>query len=528
MIQLIEIKDKKIYLDVPFDDKEMIKTIPGRKWVKKSIWSLPYDMDTIRDVYTYLKLEIPALTPNKSVTGISSEYKTSLLRGLYSHQIQSVNKATPFFADLSEPGTGKTLVQIILMLIRQAYPVLVICPKSIMEAVWVEQLKEFKIIPHILNNGSKTIKDRILGYISLSKRFEQQNDIFIINYEMVPYVINELLKIDWQFIILDESTKIKNPMAKRSKQIMKLRDKTKYRSIMTGTVAPNSLLDVFNQIKFIDPALFGEGYYAFRQRYFNQGGYMNYEWFVKPDTLFRIKERIKECSVQHHKRDCIDLPPMVSEIRKIELSKTQQQHYDQMKNEFLLILKDETITAPFIITQMMKLREICSGFIYSEENVNEIKDQTKIKSLFEVLEQIGEERVIIFCHFNNSIKYLEKKLDGKYTFASFYGGTKTKDKQQALNDFETFNIQILIANPASAGHGLNLAFCSNVIYYEIDWNLEHHIQSKQRIERIGQKNKMTVYFLLMKKTIEEYIYKKLKAKENILKKLDVNELIKNI
>ena len=146
------------------------------------------------------------------------------------------------------------------MLERQQWPALIVCPKSIMEAVWVEQLESVGqfLIPILLEGSSIKVKkdiDTMLEYhsaIEISDLF-WKNRICIINYEKVPLVIDALLKIKWKSIILDESTKIKSPTAKRSKAIMKLRDVVFYRSIMTGTLAPNGLQDAFNQYKFVNP-----------------------------------------------------------------------------------------------------------------------------------------------------------------------------------------------------------------------------------------------------------------------------------
>lgn len=529
-----EIKNNKVFLEIPYDFKDLVKQIPGRRWVNSTKqWSLPYNEDAVALANSLLGTSIPAPKVDRVADRDRQPASGLVLSNLYDHQKISVAVArkTKFFPDLSEPGTGKTLVQIELMLERDAWPVLIICPKSIMGPVWQEQISQSMEIHHIqiLEGGSAKVKKVLNQYWESPYIYDKETRfIALINYDMVSRVIDELLGINWRYIILDESTKIKSPNAARSKAIMKLRDRAEYRSIMTGTVAPNGLQDIFNQMKFINPKIFGDSFYSFRHTYFTQGGYKNYEWFARPDAIEKVTKKIKGISVQHHKRDCVDLPPLVEEIREIEMTPEQKIIYDQMKDEMIVWLSEQkAITAPFVVTKIMKLRQIASGFIYDDgASIPVAKTNPKDSALFEILEQLGDQKCIIFAHFNRTIEHLRRVLDkSKYLSIAYYGS----EKSVALEVFEKKKTnpgpcQILIANPASAGHGLNLQFCSNIIYYEHDFALENYLQSYQRIERIGQKNKMTLFSLLTKHTIEKYIHKKLKNKEDVNKRLDINEL----
>jgi len=588
-LEIYKIDKGKIYLKIPFEDKEIIKQVPGRRWSSKTkLWNVSYDEDTVALVNSLLgtKISSPEI-PRASKTD-RAPAADLVLDNLYEHQKQSVSVArkTKYFADLSEPGTGKTLVQIELMLERDEWPVLVVCPKSIMEPVWDKQLMDINkpLSPVILNGGSAKIKKNLKQFIDIEEN-ELPWFIFIINYEMVPLVLNVLLKIKWKSIICDESTKIKNHVAKRSRAIMKLRDQVNYRSIMTGTPAPNGMIDIYNQINWLNPQVFGDSYYAFRFRYFNSQN--DLEYYLKDDYLYikfsygrkivdeikkhgtffwdkyenawrskfktdklddystkliqmlklipceiysikegafeKVSKKLSGFSIQHKKRECIDLPPLVEEIRNVEMTARQKDFYEKMKKECIIWLNEnQAVTAPFVITKLMKLRQIASGFVYLDEKTYPISSNNpKDAVMLEILEQIGDEKCIIFAHFNRTMVHIHEKLYKTYKekVTSFYGS----DKPIALKKFED-EAQILIANPASAGHGLNLQHCSNIIYYENDWNLENYEQSWQRIERIGQKNKMTVYHIITKDTIENYIYKKLKTKQDINKSLDINEL----
>jgi len=453
-----------------YHERERLKALGARFDRRLKAWWFSYDLDSCEVLRQHFGLKID---PPKLPTFTPQE-RDFIIPKLYKHQQDSVRRARSllYFADFSEPGTGKTLVQIELMLERDEWPVLVICPKSIMEAVWEKQLREF--FPHqiyLLENGSEKVKKQ------LAKIKSNERIVAIINYEMVPRVINELLKIDWAAVIADESTRLKSPTAKRSKAVLKLRDKAHWRAIMTGTPAPNGLLDLFNQIRFLDPRLFGDSWYAFRERYMFQ---YKFEWHPRPGAIEKVKQRLAPFSVAWKKRQCVDLPPLVHEIRRVDMTTVQARAYRQMKEELILELKETTVVAPFVMTKLMKLRQIASGFVYANGKAIPVcEEPPKFRELINLLDDLGDVQVIVFAHFRETLWLLADKL-GDMT------ANILEDRQRALNKFLTGKRRILLANPASAGHGLNLQFCSNVIFYELDFSLENFLQSIQRIERIGQ------------------------------------------
>jgi SNF2 family DNA or RNA helicase len=261
---------------------------------------------------------------------------------------------------------------------------------------------------------------------------------------------------------------------------------------------------------------------------------MNYEWLVKPGAEAAIRQKIAGLSVQHRKRECLDLPPLVEEIREVELLDSLAGKYEQMRDEYIVWLNSQTqVVAKFATTRLIKLRQIVSGFIYGEPDQKgretiSLAGCAKIAEVEDIIEEMPDQKIIIFCHFNESVKTLADHFRPPCAF-TYYGGDDTHEKENALHEFENNpRCNFLIASIASAAHGLNLQFCSNVIFYELDFNLENYLQAIQRIERIGQKNKMTVYYLLTKGTVENYIYRRLRAKKSLNDDIDINELRKSI
>jgi len=500
---------------------------------------------------------------------------------LYEHQKTSFEKfiKLTFCADLSEPGTGKTRVQIALLLHRKSKLNLIMCPPSTAIKVWKQQLDE-AFPPEcqiVLDKGSRKALDFLDGLTG----HEDYN--IIVPYDTAKIIIPKkknisygLTRVFWSTIILDESTKCKNPQSMRAKRVMFL--KSQYRSIMTGTVAPNSLMDIFPQFRFLSDNIFGSSWFSFRERYFsnqlivqtfleNGNIYIkfpyskkavnfikktkSYYWnnlesawvskftaddiegaayvvnklksmddgatyYLKPGALEAVRAKMAPYSVRHHKKDCLDLPPVIHEYRICEMTPDQKRAYKQMKQDMILFLETgEPITAPFAITKLMKMRQISSGFVYGDERIIHFP-QNRTDLIVELVEQIPGE-VIIFAHFRESIKMICRALAKEnMSFVQFTG------KVDELNLFEN-EVKILVANPMSAGHGLNLQFCSDIIYYEKDFNLETYLQANDRINRIGQKNKMTIYHL-QSSGIDIQIDKRLEAKGDVLKELDIKEL----
>lgn len=524
-----KIENSTIYLFDAYNYKDSLSAMGCRFDKKLKAWKIDWNLDSAEDLNSWFDLSIPF--PKVNVDNNFKEYDASvIIPHLYKHQIFSANigMQNNYFADLSDPGTGKTLVQIELILKRNSYPILIVCPDSIIRPVWVTELvnwfKEWEIL--VLDKGS--LKNKSLLNEWNSSKYKAK--IIVINYDSIWRIENEIIDIPFKTMILDESTKIKNHKSKRAKSIIKIGDKKsiEYKAIMTGTVAPNGLLDVFNQVRFVNPVLFGKSYYAFREKYFTHP--TEFLWIEKPSAYRMFKERMQHCSVQHHKRDCTDLPPLNHILVPLQMKEHQASMYEQMKQEAIAeISSDNFIVARFMTTKMVKLRQIASGFIYDEFNTGNIISSIKTDMVVELAEQLGKEKIIIFANFIEMQNMLTEELNKSgLGLALNFGHELSMKKNDVLNEFKNGDCRFLVANPKSAGHGLNLQFCSYIIYAEHDFDLETYLQSLQRIERIGQENKMTAYHLEVKKTIESYIWKKLQKKTQIQENIDLSSMKKEL
>jgi SNF2 family DNA or RNA helicase len=209
------------------------------------------------------------------------------------------------------------------------------------------------------------------------------------------------------------------------------------------------------------------------------------------------------------KQDALDLPDQVHEIRTVYLSPAEQRAYDTLKKEYVLRFSDEEVLAKTVMAEIMKLRQITSGFAYGENSTHMVGN-TKLKELKNLLEELGKQQVIIWANFLSEIETLLKELPKS---AALFSGTK--DRETVISKFKKNKIQYLIANPMSAAHGLTFTNCHYAIYYSMNYSYELIKQSQDRIHRIGQNKKCTYFYLLAHKTIDEIIYKAVQDKHNL-------------
>ena len=331
---------------------------------------------------------------------------------------------------------------------------------------------------------------------------------------------------------VDESTTIKNPQAKRTKNILQLSKMAKYRRILTGSPVTKSPLDLYTQCFFLDPYLLDHAsYYSFRTRYavmrtanFN-GRSVNI--VVGYHNLAELSEKLKPFSYRVLKDDCLDLPAKTFMKRVIQLTPEQKKVYAQMKSMALAELNGKMITTVNVITQLMRLQQItCGHFKADDGSTQEIKNN-RIDELMDVLEEL-EGKAIIWAHWRHDIATIVREIEKEYpgSVMTYYGDTTTDDRQKAIKEIQNpeSKVRFLVGTPQTAGYGITLTGASTMIYYSNGYDLEKRQQSEARIDRIGQHFPMTYIDLFVEDTIDERIVKALRKKVNIATKIMGEEL----
>ena len=332
---------------------------------------------------------------------------------------------------------------------------------------------------------------------------------------------------------IDESTTIKNPNAKRTKNILSLKPFTKYRRILTGSPVTKSPLDLFSQCQFLDSWLLDQSsYYAFRTRYaicrkINVSG-RQVEIVVGYRNLGELSEKLKPFSYRVLKDDCLDLPPKTYTKRIIELSDDQKKVYKTMKEKAIAFLNGKMISTATVITQLMRLHQItCGHFTADDGSVQEIKNN-RIDELMDILEEM-EGKAVIWAHYRYDIEKIVEAISKKYgedSVVTYYGDTSTDDRQKAITKIQdpTSKVRFIVGTPQTGGYGITLTEANTVIYYSNGYDLEKRLQSEDRAHRIGQKKTVTYIDLIAEDTIDEKIVEALRKKINIASEVMGEEL----
>ena len=466
----------------------------------------------------------------------------------YAHQITALEKSwnKEAFAYFMEMGTGKSKVLIdnIAMLYDKGKinGALIIAPKGVYQN-WFD----IEIPNHM---ASHVEKDVVLWRAAINKKqqtelnklFESTEKLHILVMNVEAFSSEKGLKFASKFLschntlmAIDESTTIKNPEAKRTKAIVGLGRHAKYRRILTGSPVTKSPLDLYKQCEFLDEGLLDfTSYYAFRTRYAimksaNFGG-RSVQIIVGYKNLAELSERIEKFSYRVLKEDCLDLPDYTFMKRIIQLSPEQQKIYYQMKQIALAQLDGKLMTTATALVQLMRLHQItCGHFTADDGTIKDIKNE-RLSTLMDILKEV-ENKAVIWAHYKHDIKAIVEAIEkeyGKDSYVTYYGETPFEERQGNIKKIQDPNspVRFIIGTPQTGGYGITLTEANTMIYYSNGYDLEKRTQSEARINRAGQKRKMTYIDIIAQDTVDEKIVKALAKKMDIANEI-MNEDMKD-
>ena len=464
----------------------------------------------------------------------------------YAHQLKALEMSwnKEVFAYFMEMGTGKSKVLLdnVAMLFDKGKinSVLIVAPKGVYKNWYDSEIPEH-LPKHIDRNvvlwKALITKEQKSKLDSLFVQDFTKLQIFVMNVEALSTrkgldFAHQFLNVKKALFAVDESTTIKNPGAKRTKNIIQLSTLGKYRRILTGSPVTKSPLDLYTQCAFLDPYLLDfTSYYAFRNRYAemrtaNFGG-RSVQVVAGYKNLAELSETLKSFSYRVLKEDCLDLPSKTYMKRIIQLTSEQKKVYQQMKQMALAELNGKMVTTMNVITQLMRLQQItCGHFKADDDSIQNIKSN-RITELMDVLEEV-EGKAIIWAHWRHDIDTIVESIEKQYpgSVVTYYGDTTTEDRQKAIKKIQDpeSKVRFLVGTPQTGGYGITLTGASTMIYYSNGYDLEKRQQSEARIDRIGQKKPMTYIDILAEDTIDEKIVKSLRKKVNIATEIMGEEL----
>ena len=463
----------------------------------------------------------------------------------YAHQLTALEKSwnRETYAYFMEMGTGKTKVLIdnVAMLYDKGKVngALIIAPKGVV-GTWYNQEIPTHLPKHIENVcvlwQSNITKEQSRKLGTLFKTGEELH-FLIMNVEALSTTkgtdfARKFLSSHNTLMAIDESTTIKNPKAKRTKNIIKLSELAKYRRIMTGSPVTRNPLDLYSQCQFLSPWLLDfQSYYAFRTRYAimktaNISG-RQIQLVAGFQRLAELSEKLKPFSYRVLKADCLDLPDKIYMKRQIKLSPDQNKLYEQMRKEALATLNGKRVTTVNALTQLMRLHQITCGHFTSDDGTTQPIKNNRIDELMDVLEEI-EGKAIIWAHYqydiNTIIKEVEK-VHGPGSIVDYYGLTPQDERQENIKKFQNDDkCRFIVGTPQTGGYGITLTAANTVIYYSNGYDLEKRLQSEDRAHRIGQQKSVTYVDILAEETVDEKIVKSLRKKINIASEVLGEEL----
>ena len=463
----------------------------------------------------------------------------------YEHQLKALemswNRET--FAYFMEMGTGKTKVLIDNMAMLydkgKINGALIVAPKGVI-GTWYTQELPAHLVDHIEKvsvlwqpNITKS-QSRKLG--NLFKTGEELH-ILIMNVEAFSTAkgtqfAQKFMLSHKTLMVIDESTTIKNPKAKRTKNILQLADRAQYRRILTGSPVTKNPLDLFTQCYFLDPYhLDHQSYYSFRTRYAIMKTAHIAGRSIQLVSGFKhldeLSEKLKPFSYRVLKEDCLDLPDKIYMKRVISLTDEQQKVYKQMKEEALAILNEKTVTTVNALTQLMRLQQItCGHFVADDGTTQEIKSN-RLNELLDILDEV-EGKAIIWVHWQKDVQIIKKALIKEYgpgSVVDYYGLTPQDQRQKNRDAFQNDSkVRYFVGTAQTGGYGITLTAANTVIYYSNGYDLEKRIQSEDRAHRIGQHKPVTYVDILAEETVDEKIVKSLRKKINIASEVMGEEL----
>lgn len=535
-------------------DFQRLKNISGLRWNRTTrcmvgpvslnlldglarYYELPADMETKRQRLGKTRREIDA---ERLAEDPAPLLPYPVKANLYKHQIRGANMAlrafgaldakTPGggFGELFEMGCGKTLTTIAvagaLYNLGKIDRVLVVAPTSVC-SVWPHDLNQFATFPWEARVLLGDKKKRLKALNELENWPFKALRIAVINYESTHRdgIFEALAAYKPDLIVCDESQRIKNPSAAQSKALHKLGDAAPFRMILSGTPVQNNAVDLYSQYRFLDPAVYGANFYAFKNRYCIMGGYGQHQ-IVGYRNMDELVEKEHSVAYRVTKEECLDLPQQTFINRYVQFTDAEQAIYEQLrKSSFLELETGENVTATTILTMYLRLMQLTGGFLTADESTRPKQVNTaKLDALADIVDDYvvdAGKKLVIFARFRAEIAAIENLLRlRKIQYGSIYGDVPMEERGKIVEDFQTNpDTKVFVAQIQTAGLGITLHAASTAVFYSYDYNYANYAQALARIHRIGQRLPVTYIHLVVDGSIDEKILAALENKEDMAK-----------
>lgn len=413
-------------------------------------------------------------------------------------------KSKPSVGLFLDMGLGKTAITLTavsdLLALEEVSKVLVIAPLKTAQNTWGAELEKWDHLCGIkMSLVLGSAKQRL-------QALEKEADIYVINRENVMWLCE--LQREWEFdmVVVDELSSFKNASAKRFKALRKKMPLTKRVVGLTGTPAPNGYMDLWSEVYLLDRgARLGRTIGLYKQAYFHpvkMNGRIVYEWGLNTGAKRLIDRRLADLCMSIKASDVLDLPEFVESDMFVEMEPAERKLYDRFGRD--RVLPEIDVVGAQASTLRGKMLQMSNGFIYDEEKTAHYIHNHKIEALKEIVEAANGRPIMVFYSF----------VEDKRRILAEFSEAKELKGDAEYRAWNEGRIPILVAHPASAGHGLNMQDGGNImVWYGLPDSLELYQQGIKRLHRQGQKHTVYIYRILTKGTHDEDILKSLMRKE---------------
>jgi len=413
----------------------------------------------------------------------------------------------------NEQGTGKTASVIwsadYLMTQKIIKRVLVICPLSIMDSAWRNDLFRFAMHRRVDVAYGKPEKRREI--------IKGDAEFVIINYDGLEIVAEAVAQGGFDLIVIDEANAYKNPQTKRWKILSKLVQPTTWLWMLTGTPASQSPVDAYGIAKLVNPNNIPRFFGGFRDQVMNK--VTQFKWVPKPDANDTVYRALQP-AIRFTKEQCLDLPEMTYVTRDVPLTAQQEKYYELLRRQLIVQAAGEEITTVNAAANLNKLLQLSGGAVYSDTGeVVQFDASNRLAVLREVIEE-SSHKVLVFVPFRHAIEVVSEDLKKHgYATALIHGGVSASKRTEIFERFQTTDSpQVLVIQPQAASHGVTLHAANTIVYWSPVMSVETYLQCNARVHRAGQKNPSVVVHL-QGSGVERRMYTMLNNKVDIHHKI---------
>lgn len=386
--------------------------------------------------------------------------------------------------------------------------VLIIAPKRVAENTWSDEVEKWNHLKDLrVSVIAGTAKQRITA-------LESDADIYTLGRDNVVWLVEYLqehkIKWPWDTLVLDELSSFKDSKSKRFKALKKITPLLDRVIGLTGTPTPNSLIELYPQMYLLDRGeRLGKTQTAYKDKYFypvSGQGHVTYKWGLKVGAEKEIYEKIGDICVSMKAEDHLKMPERLDNFISIDLPKSVMNDYREFEKEKILEIGDEALTAANAAAVAGKLLQFANGYVYDDDKNAHYVHRCKLDTLKEIVDTSQGQPILVFYKFKHDLTALQEEFKALKP--------RMLESQQDIRDWNSGKINMVLAHPASIGHGLNIQAGGHIIvWYGLTWSLELYQQANARLYRQGQKESVIVHHLVAKGTMDEQVINILKNKD---------------